>query len=280
MDAAAAAWQYGAVLLPRAMVGTYGQQSTSGKREGARGGHLSGGRPARGCDRDALLGLAAAYAGAWRLCSSSYFLCSKRAIFRSQSRCPGPSQSVPPHLHLAAMPSRIDCHLHIWSGGEAPYPYFRERGGSPTFNVPPQDPAVAGAATTGTAEQLLAAQADCGVAGAMIVQPVHHGFDHSYVTAKMKEYPGKFKASLVIDPLLSPADAVAEIVKLHAAGWGGVRFKPALWRDPDHPFDDDTGRAVIAKCGELKMPVGILCSFGTHCEAIEKLCADFPATPF
>ena len=32
---------------------------------------------------------------------------------------------------------RLDGHLHIWSGDEEAFPYFRERGGSPNFNIPP-----------------------------------------------------------------------------------------------------------------------------------------------
>eukprot|EP01051_Picozoa_sp_SAG22_P006402 SAG22_NODE_418_length_10750_cov_11.722280_9_plen_464_part_00 len=41
---------------------------------------LSGGRPARGCDRDALLGPGGLYAGAWWLDSSSYFSVSKSVL--------------------------------------------------------------------------------------------------------------------------------------------------------------------------------------------------------
>ena len=160
--------------------------------------------------------------------------------------------------HIITMPvPRIDCHLHIWSGDHDKFPFNRERGGSPAFNIPPD-----AGGLCGTAEQLLAAQADVNVAGAMIVQPVHHGFDHSYITDAMRRYPGKFKASLVIDPHLAPRAAAAEVQRLHGEGWGGVRFKPGLWPEGVTPLGDDTGRAVVAKCGELAMPVGLLCSVG------------------
>ena len=96
------------------------------------------------------------------------------------------------------MPARIDCHLHIWSDGEGKYPYYRERGGSAGFNIPPE-PYPSGA-TTGSAEQLLAAQKEVNVVGAMIVQPVHHGFDHNYITQKMKEFPQHFKVGLAAMP--------------------------------------------------------------------------------
>ena len=107
------------------------------------------------------------------------------------------------------MAPRIDCHLHIWSGDHERFPFNRERGGSPNFNVPPGPEGLCG-----TAEELLKAQTDVDVAGAMIVQPVHHGFDHSYITDAMRRYPGKFKASLVIDPYLSPQAATAEVERL------------------------------------------------------------------
>ena len=153
------------------------------------------------------------------------------------------------------MARRIDCHLHIWSDDHERFPFNRERGGehppsslhptpprhaphrsaahlagSPNFNIPPGPDGMCG-----SAEELLKAQADVNVDGAMIVQPVHHGFDHTYITDAMQRYPGKFRSSLVIDPYLSPEDAVAEINRLHALGWNGVRMKPGLWPDGAHP---------------------------------------------
>ena len=172
------------------------------------------------------------------------------------------------------MAPRIDCHLHIWSGDHERFPFNRERGGSPNFNVPPGPEG-----RCGTAEELLKAQTDVNVAGAIIVQPVHHGFDHSYVTDVMRRYPGKFKASLVIDPHLPPAAAAAEVERLHGLGWGGVRMKPGLWPEGSTPFGDATARAVFSKCAELAMPIGILASFGEHAETLETLAASFPRTP-
>eukprot|EP01050_Picozoa_sp_SAG11_P022614 SAG11_NODE_4318_length_1950_cov_1.737979_2_plen_169_part_00 len=165
-------------------------------------------------------------------------------------------------------PGRIDCHLHIWSGDHESFPFNRERGGSPNFNIPEGPEGLCG-----TPELLLAAQSDVNVVGAMIVQPVHHGFDHSFVTDAMRRHPGKFKASLVIDPHLEPAVAAAEVARLHALdiGWNGVRFKPGLWPKDVEPLAGDVGRAVFAKCGELGMPVGLLAPVGAHSETIEAL---------
>jgi hypothetical protein len=52
-----------------------------------------------------------------------------------------------------------------------------------------------------------------------------------------------------------------------------------LWPDGVTPLADDTGRAVVGKAGELKMPVGMLCSVNEHSSAIDALCSEFPQTP-
>ena len=60
-------------------------------------------------------------------------------------RPPGPPDCVhSAHLLVLSdsvagieVPMRLDGHLHIWSGDEEAFPYFRERGGSPNFNIPP-----------------------------------------------------------------------------------------------------------------------------------------------
>ena len=119
-----------------------------------------------------------------------------------RSLCSWPCHCCRPPLATRSRTAmRLDGHLHIWSGDEDAFPYNRERGGSPNFNIPPvrarpsrwsrrltvtsavlmcccwrwQGPA----GLCGTAEELLRGQADVQVSGAMIVQPLHHGYDHS-----------------------------------------------------------------------------------------------------
>ena len=65
---------------------------------------------------------------------------------------------------------RIDCHGHVWTDDPATYPYAEGRGAPPS----PTD-------TLGTAEVLLEGMSEAEVDGFMIVQPIFHGFDHSYV---------------------------------------------------------------------------------------------------
>ncbi|MBC8453132.1 MAG: amidohydrolase, partial [Chloroflexi bacterium] len=61
---------------------------------------------------------------------------------------------------------KIDSHLHVWAHDPEAYPYRVE-----------QDPPTA----RGNAEFLLDLMDRAGVDGSLIVQPIVHGFDHSYV---------------------------------------------------------------------------------------------------
>jgi hypothetical protein len=51
---------------------------------------------------------------------------------------------------------------------------------------------------------------DAGVDGALIVQPINHKFDHSYVQAVMQAHPSKFVGACLADP---------------AVGGGGVKVQ-------------------------------------------------------
>ena len=72
--------------------------------------------------------------------------------------------------------------------------------------------------------------------------------------------------------------------RVQGDGWSGVRMKPNLWPEGVPPFVDETGRAIVAKCGALTvgpcggMPIGMhtQAPFATHADAIESLARDFP----
>ena len=80
----------------------------------------------------------------------------------------------------------IDSAVHVWSDGEAPFPWE---------GAPPPEP-LRSAATHEALAQLLRGAAGAagaaGVAGALIVQPSVHKFDHSYVTAALRAHPELF----------------------------------------------------------------------------------------
>ena len=93
---------------------------------------------------------------------------------------PVPRASKP---SVISKPKVIDSAVHVWSDGEAPFPWE---------GAPPPEP-LRSAATHEALAQLLrgaAGAADAaGVAGALIVQPSVHKFEHAYVTAALRAHP-------------------------------------------------------------------------------------------
>jgi predicted TIM-barrel fold metal-dependent hydrolase len=138
-------------------------------------------------------------------------------------------------------------------------------------------------ATQGTAAALAAAMARANVQGAMAVNVVFHGYDHSYIEHAIRDHPGLFRGGLVTDPLGGTARAVAEVARLHARGFTSVRLKGNLWPGPGRlGIRDEVGSAVMQAAGSRGMSVAVL-SEATEddgqAEEIEALCRDFPATP-
>jgi len=185
----------------------------------------------------------------------------------------------------------IDSHLHVWADSSQSvhdYPYAQQ---------PPPD-SLRDAAST---DQLLAQMADAGVEGALIVQPINHQYDHSYVLHEaLQQHPTKFKGMLLHNPQLSAQDAVAQLEDLALQGFVGVRFNPYLWpklaakaddgngdNTDDNkpalqwqPMSEGAGLAVYKRCAELHMPVGIMCFQGLdlHYDDILQLLEQSPDT--
>ncbi|XP_074303296.1 uncharacterized protein LOC141637783 [Silene latifolia] len=160
----------------------------------------------------------------------------------------------------------IDSHLHVWaSPTEAAdkYPYF-----------PGQQPTL-----PGHVEFLLQCMEEGGVDGALIVQPINHKFDHSYVTSVLKRYPSKFTGCCLANPAHdgSGLKHLEELVTKD--GFSAVRFNPYLW-PPPHKMTNEIGKAMFSKAGELGIPVGFMCMKGLnqHFSEIHELCTDYPST--
>ncbi|CAA6659982.1 unnamed protein product [Spirodela intermedia] len=121
--------------------------------------------------------------------------------------------------------------------------------------------------------------AEAGVDGALIVQPITHMFDHSYVTNALKKYPSKFIGCC----LANPADNGSGIAHLEHLvlkdGYRAVRFNPYIWPS-GQKMTNEIGKALFSKAGELGVPVGIMCmkGLGLHVSEIEELCTAFPST--
>ena len=160
---------------------------------------------------------------------------------------------------------RIDGHVHIW--GLDGYP-----------EAQPSPPGL-----VGTMEALRSKLAASGLQGALIVQPINYKFDHAPVGAALADYAiadsvPKLRGMALADPTMEPAAAVAALEVLVGQGFTGVRFNPGL---AEGWMVGPTGRALYSHCGELSMPVGVMCFTGLlqSADDIETLLALSPATP-
>jgi predicted TIM-barrel fold metal-dependent hydrolase len=172
----------------------------------------------------------------------------------------------------------IDSHLHVWAN-EAESTGFPYADGQE-----PPSPLKDAASTNSLLEQM----DTNGVDGALIVQPINHKFDHSYVMNAIEKFPLRFKGMLLHNPSLSPEDAVSQLENLVLKGFVGVRFNPYLW--PKLSGGDErwtymstpggAGEAVYKRCAELHMPVGVMCFQGLqfHFEDIVQLLHLSPQT--
>lgn len=202
------------------------------------------------------------------------FSATRLNLSRSFLRRPKTKDNRPIRLIMSSSSSEnlcIDSHLHVWADGVESKNYPYKPGGDPPASL-------ASAAST---DRLLATMASAGVDGALIVQPINHGFDHSYVAAAIAARPSVFKGMLLHDPSRVAADAVSDLERLLLDGFVGVRFNPYLWPEGARMSDDPAAVAVCRRCADLGLPVGIMCFKGLdlHLEDIEQLIKKSPDTP-
>ncbi len=178
---------------------------------------------------------------------------------------------------LNMKPKTIDSHLHVWAteAESTTYPY------ASIHQTPP--PSLIDISST---TSLLTQMKEHGVDGALIVQPINHQYDHRYVSNAIETYPDKFKGMMLFDPSTSinnGDEAVSRLEELVLKGFVGVRFNPYLFEgDSAMRMSDHEGAiAVLKRCGELKLPVGIMCFKGIelHYDDIVTLCHISPTTP-
>eukprot|EP00591_Stephanopyxis_turris_P007025 CAMPEP_0195524434 /NCGR_PEP_ID=MMETSP0794_2-20130614/24243_1 /TAXON_ID=515487 /ORGANISM="Stephanopyxis turris, Strain CCMP 815" /LENGTH=346 /DNA_ID=CAMNT_0040654647 /DNA_START=42 /DNA_END=1079 /DNA_ORIENTATION=- len=153
----------------------------------------------------------------------------------------------------------IDSHLHVWANQKESstggYPYA-------TNQTPPPS-----LIDRSSVDELLTQMQSANVNGALIVQPINHRFDHSYAASAIAAHPRKFKGMMLHDPSLSKQDALSRLEELLLLGFVGVRFNPYLWPAKDgnggnERMSDGVGMDVYERCGQLKMPVGVMCFKG------------------
>ncbi|MED6209930.1 hypothetical protein PIB30_059410 [Stylosanthes scabra] len=121
--------------------------------------------------------------------------------------------------------------------------------------------------------------AEAGVDNALIVQPINHKFDHSYVTSVLKKYPTKFFGCCLANPA-DDGNGLKQFEELVLKdGYRVVRFNPYLWPSGEK-MTNEVGKAMFQRAGELKVPVSFMCMKGLdlHISEIEQLCTEFPST--
>ncbi|XP_059278254.1 uncharacterized protein LOC132032620 isoform X2 [Lycium ferocissimum] len=175
--------------------------------------------------------------------------CSFISIPRKYSKStPLFSQMATSEAEPQIMTKVIDSHLHVWASPQEAaekYPYF-----------PGQEPSL-----PGHVDYLLECMEEAGVDGALIVQPINHKFDHSYVTSALKKYPSKFVGCCLANP---------------AEDGSGIKQLEDLVLE----MTNEIGKALFSKAGELGVPVGFMCMKGLllHLQEIEELCTEIPST--
>ena len=160
----------------------------------------------------------------------------------------------------------IDSHLHVWSDGLPPFTFEQQE--------PPTD------LQHCQVEHLIVQQREAGVGGALIVQPINHGYDHSYVVSVMQRFKN-MKGMCLMNPALDKASGMAFLDDRKQEGFVGVRFNPYLWPNGEsESMSSARGSAWYAHCGELGLPVGFMCFKGLslHYEDINTLLTAFPRT--
>lgn len=161
----------------------------------------------------------------------------------------------------------VDSHLHVWSDGKPPFPFQKQE--------PPAD------ILNSQAELLTEHQKMSNVGGALIVQPINHEFDHSYLKSVIssEQFKGRYKGMCLLDPTQSEQDGLDFLSDMKAAGMVGVRFNPYLWPE-NEKMGDAKGQSFYKKAGELGMPVGFMCFKGLplHYEDIISLLEASPDT--
>ena len=167
----------------------------------------------------------------------------------------------------------IDSHLHVWADTQ------EASHGFPYIQDPPDS-----LKDEGSYHALLQQMEKSGVDGALIVQPAVHKMDHSYVEKALAVHPDKFKGMFLHDPTLPEEKALQKLSEFAAKGFVGVRFNPYLWPSLGEKkwflMSEGAGLAVFKRCGELRMPVGIMCFQGLslHYDDIVQLAEKCPET--
>jgi predicted TIM-barrel fold metal-dependent hydrolase len=119
----------------------------------------------------------------------------------------------------------VDTHMHTWSGDEARFPFAHPY--SDDFKAPE---------VAATVERLVEDMDQNGVAHAIIVQTIFHGWDNTYTVYSVNRYPDRFVGHGLIDPT-DPRVADKLDYWMSEHGLVGMRFSPIYYHNGNHGGD-------------------------------------------
>ena len=174
----------------------------------------------------------------------------------------------------------FDSHHHIWSDGKEPFPWV----------VEPIDELK----STSTAEDYLRSvkiendalrdQIEAEnvnpirpITKSLIVQPLNHKFDHSYLFETLKKYPRNFLGMALANPD-EGVDGLKRIKETGPDNLVSVRFNPTLF--PSGNLESDLAGDMFSESGKLNLVVGVMCFTGitTHVSALRKWAVKYKDT--
>ena len=162
----------------------------------------------------------------------------------------------------------FDSHHHIWSNGEEKYPWVTE-----PINELKKNSTVENYISSTNYEPLNQTddnnQYRTKITKSLIVQPLNHKFDHSYLFHALQSYPEKFFGMGLANPDEGRI-GLRQLRENSPKNFVAVRFNPALF--PDGNMDSDLAGNMFEEASELNFVVGVMCFKGIkdHVPALRK----------
>ena len=167
----------------------------------------------------------------------------------------------------------FDSHHHIWSNGEEKYPWVVEPIDELKENSTIESYIASTNSESSNRVRIEASnEHEIKITKSLIVQPLNHKFDHSYLFHALKSYPDKFFGM----GLANPDEGVIGLRQLKEAGpknFVGVRFNPALF--PGGNMESELAGDMFEEASNLNLVVGVMCFKGIkdHVPALSKWAA-------
>ena len=159
----------------------------------------------------------------------------------------------------------VDAHIHVWTPDTIRYPLAA---GYRPENMEPR---------SFTPEELLAHCRPCGVTRINLIQMSFYGFDNRYMLDVMRQFPGVFAGTAVVDPLGHYPDR--EMVELARQRVRAFRIHPRLSQRPPASWLQPEGYAKMFAAG-ARHNLAMSCLIDLDgLPELDRMCQAFPATP-